>query len=154
MHGDGWLGEHIDHVVSIVRAECPDAAPRDRQVPSRPPVPRGPRPLPHLALCHRERAGRMAVVMEAGALPGEPGQQPYLAIVGQFEPLIPAPNKLKAHHVAPAAGPRRPDRLTVCAVPVTAWGDLLAPLPYSGSFAWVRLGCGLAGWSKAARVIF
>src|ERR1700683_478465 len=106
MHGDGWLCQRIDLVVSLAPAECTDAAPRDRQVPYRLPVPRGDRPLPHLALCHREGAGRTAVVMEAGALPGEPGQQPYLAIVCQFQPLEPATPTFKAHHVAPAAGPR------------------------------------------------
>jgi menaquinone-specific isochorismate synthase len=44
------------------------------------------------------------------------------------------------------------DRLTVRTVAVPDTGDVLADLPGPDVVAWVRHGCGLAGWGEAARV--
>ncbi len=51
---------------------------------------RGGCPFPQLTVDHGERAGRPAVVMEAGALPRQPAEQPHLMVLAALQPLIPA----------------------------------------------------------------
>ena len=70
-------------------------------------APGGHGPLPQLALRHRERPGRETVVMEAGALPGQPGQQPHLVVAGQFQAPVPALAGAEAHQPVPRIRPRR-----------------------------------------------
>ena len=45
--------------------------------------------------------------MKARVLPGQPGQQPHLVVVGQLQALVPAPPGVKAHQPAPVAPLRR-----------------------------------------------
>jgi len=54
----------------------------------------------------------------------------------------------------PEPGPAAPEPggLTARTVPIPDPGDLLARIPGEAALAWVRHGCGLAGWGEAARI--
>src|SRR5205085_2902301 len=86
VEADGRDGAGVDHPVYVVRAELPGGSATV--------------PAIHQAYADgllgeparedREGAGRAAVVVQVGALTGEPGQQPGLVVVGRDEPGVPA----------------------------------------------------------------
>ena len=52
----------------------------------------------------------------------------------------------------PGQGAPEPGNLVARTVPIDDPGDLLAHVPPTSPLAWVRRGCGLAGWGEAARI--
>ena len=90
MHADGRAGEGIDHVVHMVPRRMPGRRRRATVRSRRLARPAGDRALAHLARATANAPHGLAVVMEAGALPGQPAQQPHLVIVRQLQPLEPA----------------------------------------------------------------
>ena len=89
MGSEMCIRDSIDHIVDVPRAERSHLPPEHRDRRARAAARRG--PLPQDAARHRERSGGVAVVVEAGPLPGQPAQQPHLVIVITGQPVVPAP---------------------------------------------------------------
>src|SRR6202041_2589626 len=67
-------------------------------------LPRPGRALQQLALGHGEGAAGLAVVVEAGLLPRQPGRQPHLVARGLLQAAVPAVAGREPDQVAPLAG--------------------------------------------------
>ena len=88
VHADRLQSAAVLHAVNAVQAVRGRRSRRaDRSLGAAATVGPG---LGQLAVQHRERAERAAVVVLLGALPGRPGQQPDLDLLGQRQPQVPA----------------------------------------------------------------
>src|SRR5260370_4039091 len=90
MDRDGGLAEDVDHVVHVPGAKRPDAARRDSPMPD-PVADGGDGPLAHPPPRDRERARRVALIMEAGRLFWQPGPKPHLKVAGLPPQHVPEP---------------------------------------------------------------
>ena len=88
MHADGWSTPRVTDIVHVLSTEAGYRASPRRPLPDNDaPWPR--ERFAQEALHDRKGAGRIAMIVEAGALARQPGKQPDLIVVGQGEPVKP-----------------------------------------------------------------